>query len=299
MRILHIDTGREMRGGQWQVLYLMESLRARGHESVLLARPSAPLFDAARLKGLDVRPAGLAAVMGLSARMDVVHAHDARAHSMAAFLSRAPLVVSRRVAFPVQRSFASRWKYSRPWHFIAVSEFVKSRLIDAGVPAERISVVYDGVPLGRPGKRGNRIVAPAIDDPRKGADLLRRAAAVGGFEVDFSTSLKEDLSRGAAVFVYITHEEGLGSAVLLAMAAGIPVVASRVGGLPEAVAHEETGLLVENTPQAVAAAIRRLLDDREAASEMGTAGRRRAEALFGVEAMAGATLQVYHRLLPC
>ncbi len=299
MRVLHIDSGREMRGGQWQVLYLLEGLRAQGHEVALLARPSAPLYTAAQQKGFDVRPARPAVLMRLSARVDLVHAHDARAHSIAALFARAPLVVSRRVAFPVRSSLASRWKYRRASHFIAISEFVKAKLIEAGIPGERITVVYDGVPLGRCTAGGNRVVAPATDDPRKGTELLKRAAAGGGFAVHFSTALNEDLLRDAALFVYITHEEGLGSAVLLAMAAGVPVVASRVGGLPEAVVHGETGLLVENTPESIAAAVRRLLENRSEAGVMAQAARRRAEALFGVEAMVGGTLQVYHRVLSC
>ena len=50
----------------------------------------------------------------------------------------------------------------------------------------------------------------------------------------------------AGFFVYITHSEGLGSGALLAMSAGVPVIASNVGGLPEAIRHGENGLLVEN-----------------------------------------------------
>ncbi len=294
VRILHIDTGREMRGGQWQVLYLIEGLRAKGHEVTLLARPSAPLYAGAQKKAFDVRPAGL---FQLSPRADLVHAHDARGHSLAALSARAPLVVSRRVAFPVGRGLGSRWKYGRAKHFIAVSGFVQRKLMEAGIPQERISVVCDGVPLGRPAARGRRVVAPATDDPGKGTGLLKRAAAIGRFDVHFSTALREDLARDAAVLVYLSYEEGLGSGVLLAMAAGVPVVASRVGGLPEAVSHGETGLLVENTPEAVAAAVRQLLKDGSAADAMAAAARRRAEALFGVEAMVENTLQVYHRVL--
>ena len=47
MRILHLDAGREMRGGQWQVLRLIEGLAGAGHENLLLARRGSPLFDAA------------------------------------------------------------------------------------------------------------------------------------------------------------------------------------------------------------------------------------------------------------
>jgi len=296
MRILHVDTGREMRGGQWQVLYLLEGLRARGHETVLLARREAPLYIAARNKGFDVRSGGFATLRRLSARMDLIHAHDARAHTMAMF-ARAPLVVSRRVAFPVRTGLASRWKYRRASQFVAVSEFVKARLIEAGIAGGRVSVVYDGVPLGERSAGGTRVIAPATNDPKKGTELGKLAARQAGFDVHFSDSLAEDLARDAAVFVYITHEEGLGSAVLLAMAAGVPVVASRTGGLPEAVVDGETGLLVENTPAAIAAAVRRILENRDEARAMAEAARRRAESLFGVEAMVEGTIRVYHRVL--
>ena len=59
-----------------------------------------------------------------------------------------------------------------------------------------------------------------------------------------SQHLEADL-RDAAMLVYLTASEGLGSGALLAMSAGVPVIASRVGGLPEIVRHRETGLLVE------------------------------------------------------
>jgi hypothetical protein len=85
MRILHIDTGREMRGGQWQVLRLMESLRAEGVDGRLAARPQSPLFGMARERGLPVEPLGIAA---FTQPADLIHAHDARAHAMAAALAR-------------------------------------------------------------------------------------------------------------------------------------------------------------------------------------------------------------------
>ena len=44
MRILHLDSGREMRGGQWQALRLMEGLAAAGVDQTLLARAGSPLF---------------------------------------------------------------------------------------------------------------------------------------------------------------------------------------------------------------------------------------------------------------
>jgi len=70
-------------------------------------------------------------------------------------------------------------------------------------------------------------------------------------------------------------------AALEAMAAGRPVVARRVGALPETVVHETTGLLVDGeTPEAVTRALVAVLRDRERARAMGAAGRRRAETEF-------------------
>ncbi len=294
MRVLHVDTGREMRGGQWQALYLSEGLAARGYDSLLLARGA--LLETAKARGARVEP--LAGTGLLSARRwpgaDLIHVHDARAHTLAAAGARRPFVVSRRVAFPPRTGPLSRWKYGRAEHFIAVSQCVRTALETAGIAPERISVVYDGVPLRPPARGGAHIVAPATEDPRKGSDLLRQAAALGGFEVHFSTSLAADL-EDAAVFVYITREEGLGSGVLLAMAAGVPVAASRVGGLPEILTDGETGILTGNEPAAIAAGVRRAAGDRA----MGERGRQQIAGRFSVEAMIRGTLAVYDRILAC
>jgi len=72
------------------------------------------------------------------------------------------------------------------------------------------------------------------------------------------------------------------------------VVASRVGGIPEVVVDGETGLLVEpGDPAALAAALRRVLDDPPRAARMGEAGRRRVEAHFAWDRIAERTMTVY------
>ncbi|MGA2269159.1 MAG: glycosyltransferase family 4 protein [Bryobacteraceae bacterium] len=292
MRILHLDAGKEMRGGQWQALRLLEGLAAAGVESTLLARRGGPLFEAARERGWRVEPLGLGRAMLLARRHDLVHAHDARGHTFGAIARSGRLVVSRRVAFPV----GSPWKYRRARRYLAVSEFVKSVLMAGGVPEEKIAVVYDGVPLLEPA-RGSSVLAPAnADDPRKGAPLAVAAASLAGVELKLSTDLERDL-RDAAVFVYITHSEGLGSGALLAMAAGVPVVASNVGGLPEIIRHGDNGLLVDNTPQAIAAAIGKLLGDAAFARRMGDAARRTVMERFTVDHMVRRTMEVYRQVL--
>jgi hypothetical protein len=212
-----------------------------------------------------------------------------------------PLVVSRRVAFPVGRSIFSRWKYARADHYIAISKHVRQQLLSAGIAPSKISVVYDGVAPGvepelGAGDRGSHLLAPSINDPLKGAELLKAACLLAGVELKFSANLPEDLP-GAAAFVYLSESEGLGSAILLAMARKTPVVASRVGGIPELVEDEVTGLLVENRAEEVARALRRMLDDRAFAEHCAERAYRRVCESFGDDIMVRQTEQIYRAVL--
>jgi glycosyltransferase involved in cell wall biosynthesis len=292
MRILHLDAGRTMGGGQWQALRLIEGLAAAGVESTLLAREGAPLYDAARKGGWRVEPLGLLRAVRHARGHDLIHAHDARTHTMAAIVRGAPLIVARRVAFAIgaQASrLGSKWKYARARHYIAVSEFVRGVLMEGGVPGERISVVYDGVPVITRGSAGVEILAL-----QKGATLATEAGRLLGAPLTIANDLERDLER-AAMFVYVTHAEGLGSAVLLAMSAGVPVIASDVGGLQEVVRHRETGLLVENRADAIAAAIRELRDDPDLARRLAAEARRAVLERFTVDHMVRRTMEVYRQ----
>ena len=278
-----MDSGRDMAGGQWQVLRLIEGLTAAAVECTLLARKGAPLYEAARGRGWRVEPSGLFRAVG---RYDLIHAHDARGHTLAVLAGAAPLVVSRRVAFPIQSGPGSRWKYAKATHYIAVSEYVRSVLIQGGVPAGKISVVYDGVP-----------VRAIESSPRQGVVApANKSMPLPGVDVKLSTDLERDLPA-AAVFVYTTPCEGLGSAVLLAMSAGAPVVASNIGGIPEIIQQRENGLLVANEPAAFAAAVRELLGDPSLAARLADAARRTVAERFTLDQMVRNTLDVYRRVL--
>jgi glycosyltransferase involved in cell wall biosynthesis len=296
--ILHIDTGATMRGGQWQALYLIAELAARGHAVRLLAPAGSPLLAAAVDRQLDAQPLHIALLPRAAAGAALIHAHDARAHTLALFTGK-PVVVSRRVAFPVRRGTFSRWKYRRAAHYIAVSEWVKRTLVEAGVGPGRITVVYDGVPLEPLASKSidrTHVLAIDSDDPGKGKPLIEQAATLANIKVRFSNDVNNDLPK-AAVFVYITELEGLGSAALLAMAAGAPVLASRVGGLPEIVENEVTGLLTSNEPESIAAGMQRLLADRALGARLAACARTRVEREFSTDRMVNGTLRVYERIL--
>lgn len=284
MKTLHVDTGREMAGGQWQVLYLTERLK----DAALMVPEWSPLRE--RFPG-RIERLSAAALRRCAKEFDLVHAHDAKAHTMAALAGISPLIVSRRVGFPVKQGIASRWKYARADRYFAVSKFVAGRLQEAGVPSEKIRVIYDGVPVPEPAnpQRG-RVVAL----PNKGAEKIRLAANSLGIEIHFTSDLWQDLST-ASIFIYVSEMEGLGSAALAAMACGVPVIASGVGGLPEAVEHERTGLIASDDE--LAAALRRLLDHPALAAEMGRRGRERVIEDFSVEKMVERTERAYEEVL--
>ncbi|MGD1073699.1 MAG: glycosyltransferase family 4 protein [Bryobacteraceae bacterium] len=286
MRILHLDSGRGLRGGQWQALRLHRGLIAAGHESMLLAREGSPLLDAARERKLPCEVLRPWRLPMQSRRFDIVHAHDARSHTWGALLARAPLVVSRRVAFPVRDSAVSRWKYGRPVFFIAVSRFVAQELRRAGVEERRITVVYDGVPVPPQPARGEAILVPWTADPEKGMALAERAAARAGITLQRSTNLEADLP-GARAMVYISRSEGLGSGILLGMAYGVTVIASNVGGIPELIEDGATGILVPNDMETIAGAFERIH------AELGMAARRTVVEKFTEDRMVKATLAAY------
>jgi glycosyltransferase involved in cell wall biosynthesis len=103
-----------------------------------------------------------------------------------------------------------------------------------------------------------------------------------------------DLLRCADIYCQPSRSEALGLAILEAMTAGLPVVASRVGGVPEAVEDGRTGLLVApESPQALAAAIASLLVDEEKRRGMGAEGRTLVRQRFDVNRQSRLLLDLY------
>lgn len=107
-----------------------------------------------------------------------------------------------------------------------------------------------------------------------------------------------DIYQTADAVVMPSLAEGHPLTALEAMACGLPVIASRAGGLPEVVVEDETGLLVPvGDAAALAVAIRALAGDPERARALGAAGRRRVEQEFSVERMLERVARVYREVL--
>jgi glycosyltransferase involved in cell wall biosynthesis len=360
VRILHVVGERGYSGGEVQLAFVLERLRAEGHEQRLVLQPGAAFAEEAARLGLTTVEVAMRGALHVAAARrirrarrafdpDLVHLADARAHALGAWAGlpggRPPTVVSRRVARPLRRDPWHRWLYGRAVDaVVAVSEAVAACVRALGVPAERVHVIHDGVDLAcfAPGRLDRAAAREALDlpadalvvasaarlDPRKGQDTLLRAfaslavsrpaahlvlAGEGPERARLEALARElgvaerarlpgaldtaELLAAADVACVPSLREGLSVFALEAQAAGRPVVASRVGGLPEAVADGVSGLLVEPADAAaLATALGALLDDAARRDDLGRAGRTRAEREFGAARMAERTAALYARV---
>jgi glycosyltransferase involved in cell wall biosynthesis len=206
--------------------------------------------------------------------------------------------------------------------FICVSEDSARDTIDHEAAARKVSTIWNGIDTTRfaytgPCAGGPVVTVARLSPEKDIANLLQAAALVRrerpGFRLEIAgdgpcmTALRQlasDLAleqsvtfrgevrdiRGllarASLFVLPSLSEGISLTLLEAMARGLPVVATRVGGNPEVVAYGETGLLVPARDAAgLATAIRRIEEDPEAGRRMGVAGRRRVELHFDIRGM--------------
>ena len=142
-----------------------------------------------------------------------------------------------------------------------------------------------------------RLVGDGPDRARLQADVTARGLAADveflGEQIDLPAVM-----RGADLFVLPSETESFGLAALEAMACGLPVIASAVGGLPEVIADGETGLLRPmGDVAALTAAARLLLDDPPLRARFAAAARRRAETQYRRDPAVDSYLAVYRRVL--
>jgi len=145
-----------------------------------------------------------------------------------------------------------------------------------------------------------RLVLAGAGPERERLEALAASLGIDG-SVEFLGHVDDVRPVHARLDVYVqsSHVEGMPVAVLEALAAGIPVVAARVGGNEEAVVDGVSGVLVPpQHPEAIADAVSRLVDQPALAREMAAAGQRHVEQVFGSAAMVEATDALMRRLLP-
>lgn len=294
MRILHLDAGKEMRGGQYQVLSLLE--HAREHAEHHLLANSAELLQRASALGVAAQPLTMASAYALARRADVIHAHDARSHTLAAVLAPQRTVVSRRVAFPPKRTWWSRQKYRSVARYVAISHYVAQQLVEVGVEHQAIRVIPDGITLpDLTSDFSGGVVALHSHDPGKLMSLAQEVERRLRVRFTYSSDLHVDLRR-AQLMLYLSTSEGLGSGALLANAYGVPVLASDVSGLREAISTGENGWLVDNDADSITEQLRLLLSDNNELRRMGLQARQRVQDRFDARKIALLTVDVYREM---
>jgi glycosyltransferase involved in cell wall biosynthesis len=214
--------------------------------------------------------------------------------------------------------------------FVCVSHDSARLAILQGVPARKVCTVWNGIDLARfpctgPRPEGPAVIVARLSPEKDHATLLRAAALAVRADSSFRLEVagdgpcRTDLHRlaeelgltghvrflgavrdvpallaRAGLFVLSSLSEGVSLTLLEAMASGLPVVATRVGGNPEVVVEDETGLLVgPGDPDGLARGLLSLWQDPDRCRRLGGAGRARVERHFDVRGMVAAYERMY------
>ena len=360
IKILHLETALEWRGGQQQIVYLLQGLIANGIQTVLACSPKSEIMKYCRKNNLPVLPVEIGHGWDFSAArqiarfmqenaFNILHAHSSHALSLSLLVKTmrrsVKLVASRRVDFSVNKPVIGSLKYNNRLidRIVCISENIARVLQQDGVDARKLTVIHSGIDVHRfVGVETSELraelnissehlivgtVAALVghkDYPtlmqaaqlvcKKRADVTFLAVGDGGDRGKLNALHKElglgdcfrfvgfrsDLQRFYNlfdIFVLSSYLEGLGTSVLDALACGLPVVATRAGGIPEMIVHEQNGLLVEKkNPRELAAGIERLIND-DALRERLSQNARQSVKAFSYENMVQKHLMLYRELL--
>jgi len=161
--------------------------------------------------------------------------------------------------------------------------------------------LVEAVPAIRAARPDARVVIFGEGELRGALEAQARALGLGDTLIFAGFRPPDEIPsilKAVDVFVFPSILEGLGTSLFDAMAAGTPIVASRVGGIPELVRDGQTGLLVTpRDPQALARAVVRLLDSPELARQLRESARRFVQAEGTHHRMVEETIRVYEQLL--
>jgi len=358
MTILHVSTPASWRGGEQQVAYLVNALHDKGIDQVVLTVERSALSKRLMEHNIsvttfisrgfmDINVAKKISTLCKGKTFDIIHCHDSHAHSAAVmaaslFGNKVPIIVSRRVDFPVSGNPLSKWKYNHPMvkRIICVSETIKTITAPAIREKNKLAVVHSGIDLSKyQSSSQSRILhkelglpatakivgnLSALADHKDYPTFIRTAAAVvasdsnvhfiiagTGPEEKKIKKMIRDLKlednvhmlgfrddpvtviQSLDLFLITSVTEGLGTIVLEAFAAGVPVVATRAGGIPEMVIHEETGLLAEpRDVDALSKAVLRVLNNPMMHHDLVTNALVKVQG-FSDEVTAERTLEIY------
>ena len=273
-----------------------------------------------------------------AAKYDLVHTHLSTSSvngCLAARLAKVPSIAT-------VHGMSGKMSFSAATHLIAVSAEVKNHLVAQGVPAHKISVVYNGLDDGfqlasRASARsefalsdsdqvvgtvgrvtqlkgtedGIRAVAQAakqyphlkylIVGDGDGLERCKALATELGIEAQVQfLGYRQDVGAvlpALDIFLFPTHKEAMGIALVEAMAAGLPCIATNVGGIPEVVTAETGRLVPASKPESLGTELAKLLGDESLRNSMSEHAKARVQSVFSASAMEQATTEVYDKVI--
>lgn len=329
MRVRFLITSLDRGGAEKYLAMTARGLAARGHDvGVACLRGFGPVASELADAGIPVRTVGAGLVGWLRReRPQILYGflfHATIGARMAGRLAGVPVIVSSEQLMAMERG-ARMLAYRATWdlcdHYVAVAGAVRDFLRDAvGIPARRVTVIPSGLDPSRyrPATPAREPVVASIGHLRrndqKGYRFLVEASKrlpdvrfiVAGEgtpprdrgRVEFVGPI-EDVSAflaPASLYVQPSRWEGFPNAVIEAMACGLPVVATRVAGMPEQVA--DTGWIVPPADaEALAAAIGEALGDRRRLAAKGRAARDRVEREYSEARLVDRHAELFERLV--
>lgn len=252
----------------------------------------------------------------------------------AAMCARVPVIVhtrhGQRFSASRRETMFFRWLSRGANQIVSVSDDARRLSWDEGVPSEKTRTIRNGVDLSRFPYVGPQAYGPAILVARLSAEkdvatLVRAMQIVQRHQPQLALNIVgegdqrlqlerlveslnlrapvrflgerrdiPELLSHASMFVLPSLTEGISLTLLEAMARGLPVIATRVGGTPEVVLDGITGLLVPaRAPELLAQAMLQLHGNPPQAAQMGQCGRERVEQCFSIESMVSQYEQLY------
>ncbi len=360
IKILHVLSDTNIGGAGRYLFNLLSSQDTNRFEVVVACPGGGELERQLKSKGVKVytleggeSSANLSQIKSLRQiisweKVDIVHTHASFAGRIAGKIAGCKVVMTRHGLGGGGGGFLKRTTtrlVSRIFtdRIIAISRAVKISLIESGVPADMITIIYNGIDLSQFGRiegslRKELGIAPntpiigmvARLVPEKGYEYAINAfyhvlkvypsaqlVIVGDGPLEKSlknlcTQLGiddhvvfmgyrqnvESIIADFDVFVLSSVSEGLGLALLEAMALGKPAVATATGGIPEVIKHNVNGFLVPSgSDNYLAESIIKALSDKELAKALGTEARKTVNEKFSSKTMIEKTNKVYMEIL--
>lgn len=372
--IFHLDDGKELRGGQRQVLYLAKELNLLNYENFIVCRKNSPLEKESLKRNINTitlpyffewdilsawklqKKIKIIAQKNRPDPIFILHSHTSHTAAISYLTSLfipCLRITHRRMITKTKKDLSSRLKYIKSDAVIAISNAIKQIMTSAQIPEKKISVVHSSIDLKelpfdikdfenykKMARQkisenfqisqnsiwiGSLIALVPHKDPEnflKSAKLVLEKYPQTQFILAGNGILKNRMHRlikelnvdknfhllgyynnpyellsSFDIFVLPSCEEGMGSILLEAMCARLPIIATEAGGIPEIIENDVNGLIVrKKNPEELAKGQIALIENEELRKKLSENGFKKIPE-FSSKKMAELTLKVYEKTI--